>query len=405
MSRRRCRSTGESHCSRVVGLGATAGAAVLFGVFGMTPLGAAPPAQADPFDVVVDSILNSVESLDPAVGTDQLFDPDAAFAATGAADGAAVPSLAADTATAGTAVPANVTVPINVNAVTEPVVDISVSGGASVPVVVDTGSNGLVIPWWDIGLDHLSLPTGLGFGGYSGGLSYFYLTLPETVTFQDGATGTGIVTTASTPVDAFIFGFPTSLSGLSDFPWTLGQFLGPADASGVLGIAPDAVGPDTSGVSAVLSALPGDLNQGVLIDEPAKELVFGPSTLPAADGITVQGVANSTLYPSIDGGPHQAVNAIIDSGGVFGTMPSSVPGAAAVAVNGAIPNGTEISVYNQNGELLYSYTTSETLVGSNGPAVISSGSMNTGYMPFHQMPVYIDLGSGGPATTFYPGAT
>ena len=45
-----------------------------------------------------------------------------------------------------------------------PVVDISVNGGPSVPVVVDTGSTGLVIPLREIGLYNLGLPTGLGTG-------------------------------------------------------------------------------------------------------------------------------------------------------------------------------------------------------------------------------------------------
>ena len=51
---------------------------------------------------------------------------------------------------------------------TEPVVDVSINGGPSVPVLVDTGSTGLVIPLRDIGLYKLGLPTGIGTGAYSG---------------------------------------------------------------------------------------------------------------------------------------------------------------------------------------------------------------------------------------------
>ena len=89
---------------------------------------------------------------------------------------------------------------------TEPVVDISVNGGPSVPVLVDTGSTGLVIPLRDIGLFKLGLPTGFGTGAYSGGLTYFYATFDTTVNFG------GMV--SSTPVDVVLFGFPTSLAAL-----------------------------------------------------------------------------------------------------------------------------------------------------------------------------------------------
>jgi len=58
-----------------------------------------------------------------------------------------------------------------------PAVNISVNGGASVPVVVDTGSNGLLIPIWAIGLQHLGLPTDMGVIAYGNGVCYLWLTV------------------------------------------------------------------------------------------------------------------------------------------------------------------------------------------------------------------------------------
>ncbi len=77
---------------RVLGLGASAGA---FFTFGMTPLLSAPVANADEFDVILDPIINSLSSIDPALGADvsalaTSFDP--TFA-----DSAASPALTAAT--------------------------------------------------------------------------------------------------------------------------------------------------------------------------------------------------------------------------------------------------------------------------------------------------------------------
>ena len=109
---------------------------------------------------------------------------------------------------------------------TEPVVDISVNGGPSVPVLVDTGSTGLVIPLKDIGLFNLGLPTGVGTGAYSGGLTYFFVKFNTTVNF-----GNGIV--SSIPVDVVVLSFPTPF----------GNFAGGNGAAGIMGIGVNAGGP------------------------------------------------------------------------------------------------------------------------------------------------------------------
>ena len=270
----------------------------------------------------------------------------------------------------------NATVPLTIHNVTEPITTISVNGGPSEPVLVDTGSTGLVIPLRDIGLQHLGLPTGWGIGGYGSGEEYLYVSFDTTVNF-----GNGIVT-APTNVDVALLGFPVPF----------GSSFASSGAVGVMGIGPNAGGPGPSS-SVVTTALPGELNQGVLINEPQGYLEFGPNPLPAI--ATLPGAPITTLDVRIGNGPLQAVSATIDSGGVYGEIPSSVLGTG--QVSGTVPAGTTISVYNSSDQLLYSYTTTAT----NGPIVTSTAEMNTGYMPFALGPVYISYSPSGVGTTIF----
>ena len=308
-----------------------------------------------------------------------LFGNDGA-AGVGAPVSATVPLQVNNDGAAGVAAsvgaPVGATAPLQVVNSTEPVVDISVNGGPSVPVLVDTGSTGLVIPLQDIGLQGLGFPTGWGLSGYSAGLDYIYLTFNMPVSF-----GNGIVT-APTSVDVSIFSWPTYFGG----PTSFGAFTSSDGAAGILGIGPDAGSP---GPSIVTTALPGDLSQGVLINESQGVLEFGPNPLPP--GVSVTGAPISTLDVQANNGPLQPVTGDIDSGGVYGTIPSSVIG------SGTVPPGTVISVYTSNGQLLYSYTTNAT----DGPTVTSGNVMDTGYIPFAQQPVYIGYSPSGVGTTTF----
>jgi hypothetical protein len=259
---------------------------------------------------------------------------------------------------------------------TEPLTYISVNGGPKVPVLVDTGSSGLVIPLQYIGWQNLGLPTGINISGYSGGIGYIYLTFNAPVNF-----GNGLIT-APTAIDVPIISFPTSLSS----PLTFASFAASDGAAGILGVGPNATGP---GPSTPVTALPGALHQGVLINQPAHELVFGPSQLTG--GIPVTGSPITTLGVSVDGGTPVLVPSIVDSGGVEGTIPSSVIANAHA--------GSLITVSTSDGTPLYHYH----LDTSYFPTVISSGLMNTGNGPFNTFPIYISYSPGGVGTTyFYP---
>ena len=288
------------------------------------------------------------------------------------------------------------TIPMEIVAVTEPVVGLSVNGAGTTPILVDTGSAGLVVQTKDVGglpgLLRMGIPTGLNISGYSGGLTYIYATYPTTVDF-----GNGIVT-APTSVNVVLWSAPTSAWAIAAYgrellvnPFTtpFDAYFASAGVDGVLGLGPNAVGP---GPSIPAQALPGDLNQGVLIDMPGQRLQFGPNPLVAPD-VAVVGAPISTLYVSVNGGALQAVPSIIDSGGVLGTMPSSVIGGST-----ALPANTNIAVYADAGgsDMLYAFNTD-----SYAPTVISSGLMNTGFLPFALQPVYIDYSPSGVGTTIF----
>ncbi|MDH6244326.1 PecA family PE domain-processing aspartic protease [Mycobacterium sp. OTB74] len=264
-------------------------------------------------------------------------------------------------------------VPLIMYAGTEPIVYVRVNGGPLVPVLVDTGSSGLVIGSNNVGQSGLGAATGAGAGAYAGGLNYTYTTYNTTVDF-----GNGIVTepTAVNIVDA---------SSETAFE----NYISGDGVVGVLGIGANAFGP---GPSIVTAALPGELADGVLIDEAGGRLVFGPNSLPARTTVSGSPYALGTVV--VNGSSHP-IWLIIDSGGVTGTLPSAVLSGATT-----IKNGTPISVYAPDGTLLYSYFTS----GSNSPYVTtddgSADAMNTGYAPFSLYPIYIGYDTPEGTTVF-----
>jgi PPE-repeat protein len=273
------------------------------------------------------------------------------------------------------------TVPLTLFGGTEPLVNASVGSGTPVPLLVDTGSTGLVIPFQNVGgllgVLQLGFPRGLGIGGYSGGLDYLYLTYNAPVNF-----GGGLVT-SPTPVDIEFFAWPTSLQSLQNYGFSFQNFFASDGAAGVLGVGPNAGGP---GPSIPLQALPAPLNQGLLINEPAGLLQFESQS---SVGLTPLGgsLAGATLTGSpittldVNGVP---VSSIVDSGGVDGTIPSGL----------AAP-GDLVTVTTPGGLELYHYTLDSTYF----PTTISSGLMNTGNLPFLLHPVYINYGAD--TTTFY----
>jgi hypothetical protein len=365
----------------VGGLGACAG---MFVAFGLTTSATAPSAHADFEDAIVqpiiDAIAQAINVLDPSLASS--LDP-----------GLALGSLAEPAAAIAAA--ENATIPLQVFN-TDPVVELSVGGGPNIPVVADTGSEGLMVPWYDVGLQnllnlgsHLTLETA-SYGGSPADPNIEVLYIEDPNTTVDF--GNGIVTSPTT-VDLALFAYPApnNLFNLGD--WSLPTYLASDHADGFLGIGngeAELVGP---GPSSVITALPGDLNQGVLINEPGGYLEFGPNPLPAY--ASVEGAPLTFLEVSVNGGP-VTVAASIDSGGQGGTIPSSIL-IGGPSVGQPEPPGTEISVSTTDGQLLYSFTTGTI----DSPRISSDTTMNTGWWAFRFEPVYLSYSPAGIGTTTF----
>lgn len=384
---------------RLVGAVSAAGAFLVLS----TP---APAANAD-FDDLFQPIIDAISWVDPGLAADT--DPGSALASLDALFdgwyqdlvytplnsvapwlfGPDVPGSAADYGPDSTNLPDSFTVPMEVNLTTQPVIDVSVGGGAQTEVLVDTGAAGLVMPIWNINPFGITgLPTGFNIGQFGGYLNYFYLEMPTTVTFT-GENGDTL--TADTTVDAVLFAFPADFNILG--PWSIEDYLA-GSATGILGIGPNALGPTPDHIPT--ADLPGTLGHGVLIDQPNGQLIFGDN--PYQGGTVINGAPWSSLYVSLDGSTPTKVDAVVDSGGVFGTMPTSVLTGAGITAtaNGYLPDGTIVQVYTPGGQLLYEYTVDNSAnpsdVTNHSPIVTSGASMNTGNWLFGQEPVYISYG-------------
>jgi hypothetical protein len=103
----------------------------------------------------------------------------------------------------------------------------------------------------------------------------------------------------------------------------------------------------------------------------------------------VPGAPDAYVQVSINGGPKQDGAAIIDSGGVYGTLNRSLfPG---TPTGNDVPAGTKIDVYTADGTtLLYSYTAQS---GDSATPFIDEGLFNTGNAPYAQNPIYLNYGA------------
>jgi hypothetical protein len=379
------RSRSAKACRRrLVGIGAGVGAFVAAAAAMAT--GSAAPAHADIDDLldpiiqpIITAFADSLAGFDPAAATDLTSFGDSILASLNALDPSTAVSSAAEPAAAAAASdPTSGTydIPITVAEDTEPTVQATVDG-ASTTLLVDTGSSGLVIPYQDLGLTQLldlGFPTGIGFSGYSGGVDYLYLTYDTSVDY-DGGTG---LDTTGTPVDVEIFSFPTS----ADAPASFQQFLSDDDVTGILGIGPDGTGPTDSPLEA-------DGYEGVTVDIPQGDLIVEPSnpgtaiaTLPGAP--TPSAALTETVTTST-GAPvgTATVSDDIDSGGVYGTIPSSID-------SSPLAQGDVVTV-SDDGTTLYSYTVGTDSDGTDEAPLVESGtSIDSGIEPFLEQPIYID---------------
>jgi hypothetical protein len=384
----------------LVGMGA--GAGVFFAAAAMAT-GSAAPAKADFEDLldpiiqpILTSLTDSIGAFDPAAAVDLTSWTDSFLASLNsidlAAPAASEPAAAVAAAASPAADPAavsTVSIPITIAEDTEPTVGATV-GGASTTLLVDSGSSGLVVPLTDLDggstnflteldtLFSLGSPASFGEGGYSGGVDYIYLTY-DNVAVDYG----GVDTTAPVEVEVYSWD-PSDLSSL----FTNDAFQGfdtSNDVTGILGIGTEGTG----GVGE--SPIEAAGYQGVTVDLPAKELTLDatPNTTGidlSATGSTVGGLTETVTNSSGQVGTG-TVSDDLDSGGVYGTIPSSIAGSNDL-------DGDTITVYD-NGTPLYSYLVGTDSDGTDeAPGVVSGTSIDSGVEPFLSHEISIDYTSG-----------
>ncbi len=375
----------------LVGLGVSAGA---LATAAAVATGSATPAKAD-FDALIDPIIqpivssltDSIAAFDPAAALDLTSWTDSLLSSFNSLDLAfpsiAEPAAAAASSTAETAALAGGSIPLSVLEGTEPAVNASIDGGSAVPLLVDTGSSGLVVPYTDLGdnwftsLEHLfqlGFPTTYGMSGYSGGVEYVYgvyNTVPVDYLNADGTTALS----TSGPVDVELFSWSTNPSNIFE---NFQSFLGSNQVDGILGVGQNTAGPTTS---------PFIDYGGVYVNIPGHELVV-TGTNPIPDAVSTSGSPVADVLESVNGGSPLEVTNNIDSGGVFGTIPSSLAS--------SVPSNTLITVENTAHQVLYSYTTTGAFdtgtppLVSDSPTVVSGTNIDSGVIPFLHHGVYID---------------
>jgi hypothetical protein len=367
------------------GVGVRAGA---FVAAAAVAAGTAAPAKADFEDLldpivqpILTSLTDSVTLFDPAAALDLTSWTDTFLASLGSFD-LALPTADSAVAAAATgaepaAAAATYSIPLTMQIVTEPTIQSTIAGSENT-LLVDTGSAGLVIPWEGLGsadlqafenLLNLGFPTSFGFSGYSGGVDYFYLVYNDVPTVY----GDDVLSTTG-PVDVELFSWSTNLS---DPFGNFQDFLDSNHVDGILGIGDNATGPTTS---------PLESYGGVTVDIPGGNLIVGPNTDTPL--FTVDGAPIAHLYETVSTSGQTVVGSAVtnnvDSGGVYGTIPS--------ALASHLQTGSVISVYDhQGGTLLYQYTVDIDSIGqSTAPTPVSGTSIDSGVAPFLIQPIYID---------------
>jgi hypothetical protein len=399
--------------SKIVSLGASVGALAAAATMATT---AAPPAKADLDDLIEPIVQPIIASLSDSIA---LFDPAAALDLTNWADtfldslnatfdfalpptDSALAAAAVGTEPAVAAATGTTSIPLEVLIGTEPVVNASLNGGESVPLLLDTGSAGLVVPLSQFGDNYLEqleslfsfgFPAGFASSGYSGGVDYFYLTYNSVPV--DYLNGDGTIALATDgPVNIEVYSFNPGDIGSLFTNDAFERFLDNNQVDGILGVGYNAYGPTVS---------PFINYDGVLVDIPNGQFVVydNGDFVPPSDWVSTSGAPISNVFEQVNDGTKIAVTANFDSGGVFGTIPSSL------APGGSVPDGTLISVYNADNELLYSYTVGPFDVTDDGtpdllssPTVVSGTYINSGTIPFLNHSVYLDY-SGDYGTTYF----
>jgi hypothetical protein len=398
----------KSRAARLL-VGAGAGAGVFLAAAAMATGSAvtAAPAHAD-FEDLLDPIIqplltsltDSVAVVDPAAALDLTSWTDSLLASINSVDlalpAASEPAAAAASSAEPAAALSNVSLPITIAEDTEPTVTATV-GGASTTLLVDSGSSGLVVPLSTLDggstnlftefetLFNLGTPTNFGESGYSGGVQYFYLDYNEPVDYTSTA-GQTIDTTAPVEVEVYSYN-PSDLTSLFTNN-AFQNFDTSNEVTGILGIGTTGTG--GAGESPIEAAG----YQGVTVDltQPEKVLTLDATpnttgTAFTANGSTVGGLTETVTTSSGQLVGSSSIADDFDSGGVYGTIPSSIS-------SSTLAQGDIVKVYEGNTEL-YQYVVGTDSNGTNeSPTVVSGTSIDSGVEPFLSHEFSIDYNNG-----------
>ena len=269
-------------------------------------------------------------------------------------------------------------------------VDVGV-GGTPLTVEIDTGSAGLVVPMTMIDVSTLGPQTGTGTIQYADWGVFTYAVYTPSLDFGNG------MSTASTPIGVIAQVQECSVNRMyGHSPVGMVRAEVAEAINPTMGVDPFTGGP----ISSPVPTLPAGLGQGLLFDEPAKQLTFGAN--PLTSGTPVAGWFYTNLAVSIQYGDEttsiKPVTATIDSGGIGGGVTTNMlPPNLELGVGDPLPVGTTIRVYTADGQTLL-YTTTVGQDEGYGPSVWPYQlGFNTGIIPFLQGPIYfsyLPAGSG-----------
>lgn len=252
-----------------------------------------------------------------------------------------------------------------------PILNISVGGGPSLPVTVDSGASGLVVPPSYVDLASLDPSIKSDTVVYGGTVYVNYDVYQTTLNF-----GNGIVTA------------PTNVGVATSAHYSNGTSIPLSSLTAYLGVGQNNDFPFATPPTA---DLPGNMNEGVLINLPRGMLEFGPN--PMQPLVQMGGAPRTVVQVQINNELPQTVGTFFDSGGELGGVPQSlVPG---LDIGNHLPAGTVITVTTINGVPLYT----QTVTNGASPFVVASATgpkygdgyyvFNTGSYAFSQLPVYV----------------
>jgi hypothetical protein len=278
-----------------------------------------------------------------------------------------------------------------------------------VSVEVDTGSPGLIVPITEVNVENLGPALADGYFEYGDPTwGYFYYTVYKTpLDF-----GNGIVTEPANIGVVYRVSEVDADGKFVDIPrseWSDPKYL----ISANMGVSYDVNGPaGPDSLSSPVVALPGDLGQGLLIDQPSRQITFGSNPTKGYASFADWWFTTLAVQVGYNGSESDIEtidnNVIVDSGGGGGDIPlSALPASlSGLNVGDPLPVGTTVTVYTPDGQtVVYTTTITQADIDMGGPYVSADADgMSTGLFPFLQGPIYFGYyaqNTGGTVTFDY----